>query len=391
MDLADGAMTPTATGDPPSPPARTVLVVNTGSSSLKVRVLDPSDQVVAGTEVDRWDGTDTTPIDAVLADAPPVEAVGHRVVHGGTDLRGPTVIDGGVMDRIDDLTALAPLHQPRALAAIRATGTLLPSVPAVACFDTAYHADLPPVAATLALPAEWRRRWPLRRFGFHGLSHAYAARRAAELLGTDPAELRVVTCHLGAGSSLGASRAGRSIDTTMGFTPLDGLVMQTRSGSVDPGLVLWLLTEAGLTPEAVRDGLEHHAGLAGLTGGTGDMRDVLAQRRAGDDRATLAFDVYVAHVAAGVAAMVTSLGGVDAVVFTGGVGEHSAEVRQATADRLAHLGVALDPAANHATSGIDAEVTAAGAAVATLVVAAREDLEIARQTRHALHPARPPR
>lgn len=381
-------MTPATHGDPPARYALAVLVVNTGSSSLKLRVVDPSDQVVAGADVDRWDGTDTTPIGAVLAEAPPVDAVGHRVVHGGTELRGPTVIDDDVVERIDALTALAPLHQPRALAAIRATATLLRSTPAVACFDTAYHADLPPVAATLALPAEWRRRWPLRRYGFHGLSHAYAARRAPELLAADPAGLRVVSCHLGAGSSLCASRGGRSVDTTMGFTPLDGLVMQTRSGSLDPGLVLWLLTEAGLDPGTVRDGLEHHAGMAGLAGGSGDMRDVVAARRAGDEDATLAFDIYVARVAAGVAAMTTALGGADAVVFTGGVGEHDGEVRQAVTDRLAHLGVALDPAANRAGTGTDADLTAAGATVATLVVAAREDLEIARQTRHALHTAR---
>ncbi|MDP1804561.1 MAG: acetate kinase, partial [Acidimicrobiales bacterium] len=167
------------------------------------------------------------------------DAVGHRVVHGGPDLREATVLDETVVTTIEALTPLAPLHQPRAVAGIRAVQAALPDVPAVACFDTAFHATLPPAAATYALPEDWRRRWPLRRFGFHGLSHQYAARRAAELLGESPA--RIVTCHLGAGASLCAVLDGRSVDTTMGFTPLEGLVMNTRAGSVDPGLVLWLI------------------------------------------------------------------------------------------------------------------------------------------------------
>lgn len=362
-----------------------MLVVNTGSSSLKLRVLGPSDTVVVETHVESWDPTDMAPIAAIVAESPPVDAVGHRIVHGGTALRTATLIDTAVLEQIDALTGLAPLHQPRAVAAIRAAGEALPEVPAVACFDTAYHADLPPAAAIYALPAAWRQRWPLRRFGFHGISHAYAARRATEVLAALTGEQRVVSCHLGAGASLCASIGGRSVDTTMGFTPLDGLVMATRSGSVDPGLVLWLLTVAGLDPEAVRDGLEHHAGLAGLAGGSGDMRDVIARRAAGDDRAALAFDVYVARLAAGIAAMTTAMGGVDAVVFTGGVGEHAPDVRQAAADRLAHLGVAIDHSANQAAFGADTDVTAADTGVSTLVVAAREDLEIARQTRRALH------
>lgn len=361
-----------------------VLVVNTGSSSLKLRILDPSDSVVADIDADPWDGVDLSSFESILAGAPTIDAIGHRFVHGGIEFQDATVIDDSVLDRIESLTSLAPLHQPRAVALARAAGRLLPTVPAVACFDTAYHAYLPPAAATLALPAAWRDRWPLRRFGFHGLSHAYAARRAAGVLGDDTGQMRIVTCHLGAGASVGASMAGRSVDTTMGFTPLDGLVMQTRSGSVDPGLVLWLITEAGLDPVEVRDGLEHHAGLAGLTGGSGDMRDVLARREAGEARAVLAFDVYVFRLAAAIAAMTTALRGVDVLAFTGGVGEHAPEVREAVADRIVHLGVDLDPRGNRRARNGDADITAEGATVSTLVLAAREDLEMARQIRVAL-------
>jgi len=361
-----------------------VLVVNTGSSSLKLRILGPADSVVADVDADPWDGVDLAPLESLLAGAPTIDAVGHRLVHGGIDFRTATVIDDSVLDLVESLSSLAPLHQARGVAMARTARALLPTVPAVACFDTAYHADLPAATATLALPAAWRDRWPLRRFGFHGLSHAYAARRAAEVLADTTGRMRIVTCHLGAGASVGASMAGRSVDTSMGFTPLDGLVMQTRSGSVDPGLVLWLITEAGLDPVEVRDGLEHHAGLAGLTGGSGDMRDVLARREAGEGRAVLAFDVYVLHLAAAIAAMTTAMRGVDVLVFTGGVGEHAPEVREAAAARIIHLGVAVDPTRNRRTRQGDADITAAGAAVSTLVVAAREDLEIARQTRGAL-------
>ncbi|HET7721581.1 MAG TPA: acetate/propionate family kinase [Acidimicrobiales bacterium] len=301
------------------------------------------------------------------------DAVGHRVVHGGPDLREATVLDETVFTTIEALTPLAPLHQPRALAGIRAVRAALPGVPAVACFDTAFHATLPPAAATYALPEDWRRRWPLRRFGFHGLSHQYAARRAGELLGGLPA--RVVTCHLGAGASLCAVLDGRSVDTTMGFTPLEGLVMNTRSGSVDPGLVLWLINEAGLAPAEVAGGLERHGGLAGLSGTSGDMREIGA--------GTLAFAVYVHRLRREIAAMAAALGGLDALVFTGGVGEHQPAVRAAAGAGLGFLGVQVDADRNAATTG-DGEIGAAGAPVRTLVVTAREDLEISRQVRDRL-------
>ncbi|MCU1429126.1 MAG: ackA1 [Actinomycetia bacterium] len=333
-----------------------VLVVNAGSSSIKLSVLGDGDVVDAATDIQDWDGDPSDArVTAFLSDAGRVDAVGHRVVHGGTRFRGPAVIDDDVERAIRDLVQLAPLHQPRALWGIDAVRRRLPDIVAVACFDTAFHATMPPAARTYALPREWRERWPLQRFGFHGLSHAYAARRAAEL----GAGRRVVTCHLGAGASLCALLDGASVDTTMGFTPLEGLVMATRSGSIDPGIVTWLIRDAGVSISEVDDALTHRSGLMGLAG-TADMREVLALRGRGDAGATLAFDVYIHRLAKEIAAMAGSLGGVDALIFTGGVGENSAAVRDAACDQVAFLGV---PSAR------------------TFVVAAREDIEIVRQVR----------
>ena len=328
----------------------------------------------AAHDVDPWAGdADPSALEPFAEAMRRADAAGHRVVHGGPDLREATVLDDDVVAAVEALTPLAPLHQPRALAGIRAVQAALPDVPAVACFDTAFHATLPAAAATYALPEDWRRRWPLRRFGFHGLSHQYAVRRATELLGL-PAS-RMVTCHLGAGASLCAVLDGRSVDTTMGFTPLEGLVMNTRAGSVDPGLVLWLVNEAGLAPAEVAEGLERRSGLAGLSGTSGDLREIGA--------GTLAFDVYLHRLRREIAAMAATLGGLDALVFTGGVGENQPVVRAAAGAGLGFLGVDVDHEANTAVTG-DGEIGAAGARVRTLVVTAREDLEISRQVRAIL-------
>ena len=351
-----------------------VLVVNAGSSTLKLRLLGEGDEVEAAHDVDPWAGdADPSALEPFAAAMARADAVGHRVVHGGPDLRDAVVIDAGVVAQIEALISLAPLHQPRSLAALRAVLAALPDVPAVACFDTAFHATLPLAAATYALPADWRRRWALRRFGFHGLSHQYAVRRAAELLGGPPR--RLVTCHLGAGASLCAVLDGRSVDTTMGFTPLEGLVMNTRSGSVDPGLVLWLVTEAGLAPAEVAEGLERRSGLAGLSGTSGDLREVGV--------AGVAFDVYIHRLRREIAAMAAALDGLDALVFTGGVGEHQPPVRAAVGAGLGFLGVAVDADNNAATVG-DGDIGRLGAGVRTLVVTSREDLEIGRQVRALL-------
>ena len=343
-----------------------ILVVNAGSSSLKLRVLGDSDELL-GAQDDR-------DVEAALARLPAADAVGHRIVHGGERHTAPERITPQLVDSLRRLTELAPLHQPKSLDALAAVSRARPGLPAVACFDTAFHATMPPAAATYALPREWRARWPLRRYGFHGLSHAYAARRAAELLRTSPDELRLVTCHLGAGASCCAVREGRSVDTTMGFTPLEGLVMATRSGSVDPGLVLWLTERQNVAPRQVAEQLEHRSGLVGLAG-TGDMRELLARA---DADARLALDIYVHRVRAAIAAMAAALDGLDAVVFTGGVGERSAPVRALICDGLGFLGVELDPVANQLA---DADGPIGARAV---VVRSREDLEIARGVRSVL-------
>jgi acetate kinase len=364
-----------------------VLVVNAGSSSLKLSVLGSADQVTAAFQIDRWDGTpDHRELTDFVAGQPEVSAVGHRIVHGGRTFTGPAVVDDSVIGGIEALTSLAPLHQPRGLAGIEAVRRLLPEVPAVACFDTAFHATLPAAAATYALPADWTDRFGLCRYGFHGLSHAYASRRATEMTGGS----RVVTCHLGAGASLAAVRDGRCADTTMGFTPLEGLVMATRSGSVDPGLIVWLAQSGGLSVGDISDGLEHRSGLAGLArlaGGSGDMRDVQAAGDAGDQHAGLAIEVYLHRLRREIAAMAAALNGLDTLVFTAGVGEHDADVRARTAAGLTFLGVAIDAERNRAASG-DTDISADGAAVRTLLITAREDLEIARQARAVLSATR---
>jgi acetate kinase len=368
---------------PESADAMRILVVNAGSSSLKLRLLDADDAVAAQADLAAVDHLGPSGLEAAVRKFGPFDAVGHRIVHGGPDFTQPVLVDARVRDRIAALTDLAPLHQPATVAALDAVAELAPDVPTVACFDTAFHATLPAAAATYAVPAAWRDRFGLRRYGFHGLSHAYAARRAAALAGAaEPAALRIVTCHLGAGASLAAVQDGRSIDTTMGFTPLEGLVMATRSGSVDPGAVLWLQQRAGLGADEVSDALEHRSGLAGLAG-TADMAVVLDRAGSGDGAARLALDVYLHRLRAGIAAMAASLGGLDVLVFTGGVGENVTAVRTGAVGGLRFLGIALDTDRD-ADAEPDTDVTAAGSAARVLVVAAREDLEIARGVRAVL-------
>jgi acetate kinase len=353
-----------------------VLVVNAGSSSLKLALLDDDDRLLLSTNVDE-DG-----LAAELAGAGRIDAVGHRIVHGGSEFVAPVLIDEGVEQRLQSLVDLAPLHQPKSLRALELVRRALPGVPQVGCFDTAFHAGIPAAAATYALPSEWRERWNLRRFGFHGLSHAYVARRVAELAGVAPEELRIVSCHLGAGASLAAVRGGVSVDTTMGFTPLEGLVMATRSGSVDPGLILWLEEHGGIPPSVLAAALESRSGLLGLSG-SADMAAVLAAERAGDADAALAVGVYLHRLRAAVAAMAAALDGLDAIVFTGGVGENSPEIRARAAAGLGFLGVALDADRNESAE-LDAEIGAAGAPVLAFAVRAREDLQIAREVRALL-------
>ena len=305
-----------------------ILTANTGSSSLKVRLIGDHDDVIAASD----DGD----LGSFVSAAGPIDAV----------------------------------------------SSALPGIPAFACFDTAFHADMPDAAVVYALPAQWRERRGVRRYGFHGLSHAWVARRAADLLARPSGGLRTVSCHLGAGASLCAIRDGRSVDTTMGFTPLEGLVMATRSGNVDPGLLVWLLERNELSVAELARALEHGSGLLGLTG-TADMREVLERSSAADASAQLGLDVYLHRLCAGIAAMAASLGGLDALVFTGGVGENAPEIRERAARALGFLGVAVDASRNRELAR-DGDISVEHAAVRTLVVHAREDLEIACQVRTAM-------
>ncbi|MBK5218382.1 MAG: acetate/propionate family kinase [Thermoleophilia bacterium] len=361
-----------------------VLAVNVGSSSLKLSVLDEVDTVVAAHSHDfgGGEGELEEAFAEILAAAAPIEAAGHRVVHGGDAFTDPVVIDEQAEADLARLADLAPLHNPPAVKAIAVLRRLRPELPAVACFDTAFHTTIPAAASTYAIPTDWSAQIPLRRYGFHGLSHAYASRRAAELLERPAAELRLVTAHLGAGASLAAVQGGRSVDTTMGFTPLDGLVMATRSGSVDPGLLLWVQRHSGRGADEMERELDREAGMLALSGHA-DMREVLAGVDAGDDRCRLALDVYLHRLTAGVAAMAAAMGGLDALVFTGGVGEHAARVRALASEVLAFLGVALDSDAN-AQADEDALLSPLGAPAGVVLVTAREDIEIARQVRAAL-------
>ncbi len=360
-----------------------MLVVNAGSSSLKLAVFD-GEQEVAATTVERWDGDDDLePLRSFIEEFDDLEAIGHRIVHGGPRLTESVRINDDVLDYLDSIEDLAPLHNPRSIAGIRAVRRLLPAIHEVACFDTTFHTHLPAAARTYALPKAWNERWNLRRYGFHGISHAYAVRRGAELIHRDLSDVRVVSCHLGAGASLAAVREGRCVDTTMGFTPVEGLVMATRSGSVDPGLLLWLLAHGDQTPTSLADALEHRSGLKGLSGTSGDLRDVLAARAAGDEDAALAFDVFIHRLRQEIGAMTVSAGGLDLLVLTGGIGEHAPEVRTLAAQGVRHLGVSLDESSNaEATS--DCDISAPDARVRTVVVTASEATEIARETQRVV-------
>lgn len=371
-----------------------VLVVNAGSSSLKLRLLDEDDLIRSADLPAGTAGIDSDALTGTLQQWGTPDAVGHRVVHGGTVYSGPVVVDAAVRVRLGELTDLAPLHQPKSLAALDAVSAVLADVTAVASFDTAFHTTIPTAAATYAIPREWRERYAIRRYGFHGLSHAYACHRAATMVGRPIGDLRIVTCHLGAGASLAAVVEGRSVDTTMGFTPLEGLVMATRSGTVDPGLVLWLEEHEHLSPHEVATALEERSGLLGLSG-SADLREVEAAAARGEPDALLAIAVYVHRLVGSIGAMTASAGGLDVLVFTGGVGEHSSLVRRLSTERLGFLGVSIAATRNSSAGergggtdvDVDVDVSSDGASVRTLVISAREDRQIAAEVRALLRPA----
>jgi acetate kinase len=309
-----------------------------------------------------------------------IDAVGHRVVHGGARFTTPTPIDDAVLEAIETLESLAPLHNRPSLAGIRACRTALKrAVPMVAAFDTAFHAALPEAAAHYAIPWELALRHGIRRFGFHGLSYAWATTRSAALLGRPSAEVRLVVLHLGNGASAAAIRGGVSVDTSMGFTPLEGLVMGTRSGDVDPALIGYLVRAEGAGVAEVEAWLNERSGLAGLAGGSGDVRDLLDRER-DDPRARMALEVFCHRARKYLGAYLAVLGGADAVVFTGGIGEHQPEIRRRIAGGFAWCGLALDPERNAALHGGEGVISAEGAPVRALVVAADEERVIAHDT-----------
>ncbi|MGE5195366.1 MAG: acetate/propionate family kinase [Deltaproteobacteria bacterium] len=396
-----------------------ILLLNAGSSSLKASLVESGDgRTLASGLADwagsathyRYTGPDGTEHSAevswkglsravqsfisdllqkkpeTLSDRSAISSVGHRVVHGGP-FTSSVQITPEIRSRLADLADLAPLHNPPSLEALAAAEAELPGVPQVAVFDTAFHATLPSHAFTYPLPQRWTRDWGIRRFGFHGLSHAYCARRAAEMLQKPPEALRLVICHLGHGCSASAVQGGRCVDTTMGFTPLEGLMMATRCGSIDPSIVLHVQEHHGLTVDQVEAALSRESGLLGVSGVSADMRQVLAAAKAGQEPARLALAIYAHRVRQAVGALTVTMGGLDALVFTAGVGENAAEVRESICAGLECLGLDLDRNAN-ASSRPDADVALPCSRARILVIATREDVTMLREVIQVLGPSR---
>jgi acetate kinase len=378
-----------------------ILLLNAGSSSLKAALVESDEGTVVAHALADWagaatryqqtgaDGVEQTEevgwrgharaVERFVADLTAEQrsglaAVGHRFVHGGP-FTSSVRITSEIQRRLFALVDLAPLHNPPSLETLAAAEAALPHVPHVAVFDTAFHATLPPEAYTFPVPANWTRDWGYRRYGFHGLSHAYCAGRAAEMLGRDRAsdDVRLVICHLGHGCSASAVAGGRCVDTTMGFTPLDGLMMATRSGAVDPSIVLHVQQHHGMTATEVETALNRGSGLLGVSEVSGDMRQVLAASKSGDERAKLALGVYTRRVRQAIGAFAVTLGGVDALVFTAGVGEHADEVRALICAGLECLGLELDAQAN-AGCQPDTDIASPGSRGRILVIATREDV-----------------
>jgi acetate kinase len=349
-----------------------ILVVNAGSTSLKLRVVDENERAYETASLAEVDAGD-------------LDAVAHRVVHGGPRFRAPVLVDEEIREEIHRLEPLAPLHNAPALRGLDDAHNAFPALPHVAVFDTGFHATIPEEAAVYAVPARWREDWGIRRYGFHGLSVEWSAERAAELLGR-PAS-RLVICHLGGGCSVTAVRDGRSVDTTMGFSPLEGVPMNTRSGSVDPGALLYLLRSGLLGVEELDHALNLESGIEGLGGGKLGTRELELAAKAGDPAAEMAFSVFEHRVTGAVASMAASAGGLDALVFTAGIGEGSARVRERVCTQLGFLGLELDAGVN-SSAVPDCDVAAEGAAARVLVIHAREELIAARAARKVLRETR---
>jgi acetate kinase len=387
-----------------------ILVCNAGSSSFKFSFFDAQDEVLLAEggidwlrkptrllfrQADRPEIREDLKLEkhadavvrileylqagqsAALDSLEDLRAVGHRIVHGGNRYSSAVLITAEVKRTIEELTELAPLHNPASLDGITAVEQALPKVPQVAAFDTAFHASLSEAARTYPVPKKWTREWGIRRYGFHGLSHSYCTGQAAKMLGRP--SLRLVIAHLGNGASLSAVRDGICIDTSMGFTPMEGLMMATRSGTIDPGILIYLLRHKGLDVNALDEALNYESGLLGISGTSSDLRQLLSELPHNRD-ARLAVDVYVHRIVQTVGAMAATLGGIDALVFTAGVGEGSSEIRKRVCEKLKYLGLELDPAANE-TCKPDADIGTPASKARILIIATREDLTIMRETR----------
>jgi acetate kinase len=312
----------------------------------------------------------------VLSAPTDIDVAGHRVVHGGQQFKQPTVITVQVKSAIASMSVFAPLHNRAELEGIEIVEKKIGAIPQVAVFDTSFHSNLAEAAAVYPGPYEWLARG-IRRYGFHGINHQYCAQRAAQFLGRDLKSLNLITCHLGNGCSLAAIQGGRSADTTMGFTPLDGLMMGTRSGAVDPGILTFLMREDGLSGQQLDDLLNTKSGLLGISGISSDMRRIVAEMKTGNARAKLAFEIFIHRLQSSIGAMIAVLGGLDCLVFTAGIGENSPEVRHAACASLGFIGLKLDGPKNSQASG-DQDISLASSRVRVLVLRAQEDWAIAQ-------------
>ena len=362
-----------------------ILVLNSGSSSQKLSLYEIGEVLPEDPPQCLWKHTiegdavssRTPALEQAVRSLHGVDIVGHRVVHGGPHFSDPIVITPEVKSNIARAAEFAPLHNRAELEGMEIIATMMGPIPQVAVFDTAFHRTMPMSTTVYPGPYEWFENG-IQRYGFHGINHRYCATRAARLLGRDLHAFKLVTCHLGNGCSLAAISDGVSVDTTMGFTPLEGLMMGTRSGSVDPGILTHLLRKGDLQSSEIDSLLNHNSGLLGISGISGDMRDILSAIRQGHDRAKLAFDIFIRRLQRGIGAMAAVLGGIDALVFSAGIGENSPEVRAAACEPLAFLGVTVDATLN-ARAVPDADVATPGSRVRVLVIRAQEDWEIAKE------------
>ncbi|ATL85597.1 acetate kinase [Streptomyces malaysiensis subsp. malaysiensis] len=370
-----------------------MLVLNSGSSSVKYQLLDMADgsrpasgiveRIGEGPVADHAAAlkqvADELAAKGLGLDSPELAAVGHRVVHGGTRFTEPTLITDEVVEEIEKLIPLAPLHNPANVTGIKVARSLRPDLPQVAVFDTAFHSTIPEAAARYAIDVRTADRWGVRRYGFHGTSHAYVSRATAALLGKDPAEVNTIVLHLGNGASASAVRGGRCVETSMGLTPLEGLVMGTRSGDIDPAAIFHLSRVGGMSTDEIDTLLNKRSGLAGLCGDN-DMREIGRRMGEGDQAAQLAFDIYIHRLRKYVGAYTAVLGRVDAIAFTAGVGENSAAVREASMRGLTALGIEVDGVRNTLRSATARLISTESSRVAVAVVPTDEELEIASQT-----------